>query len=1234
MSDIKSLFAVDKKIDNIKQKNNKKAASSSVKKSQISPVKWGTVWILSLKQLYSERGIAFSRIYSIPAVKELKITDNEVIAQVKDANSQFYKLKINLEKADEIVRAQIKNFICSNPSVALEVGFGHLPESFMDFIDDLGIFPQNLDEIKISCSCRREFNCSHVESVYAVLEREINKNPFIIFNLRGISAVELMEVASAVNGLETKVKKDINSKFVPIGEYIYNEENFACKEDFSFPATDLNSLFSLLPANPIFFERRDFKSKLLDIYETVQSELDSILVKGKLPPIRNTEFYLYYTNDNVLKAFITPANNFLYYLKSKGSLFRYSIQKLTVPVIDKNEQKIILQEKEGISLLAETVFEYFLYYSLSESNDEISPSSIFLNQTASLAVALVKSLSFVPEVIMHDNGDFTVRYVPLGDIEEILNSHKSRMPANLAFKDKGCKILAQDGSYDILSIFITYIIHKLTFLKSSKLKSCSITNIFTKPQPLSAISPKGKNIAASISYWLDVLSIRNKNISPIIRVESCENQDNNFTIHIDIINHKTTDIIDLSKLFENKEEIFSMSSQQIRSEISGQILVASNYMPVLREILDSKGLMSPSIDLKEILDLISRTSIVLSALGIKIVLPKGLRNLLSPRVVLKAMTKDSKNIDISTFFEEDNSSHLSLKNLLDFSYEIAIGEEKLSKEEFLELVKSAEGIVKYKDQYIMLNPQEIKLILKKIDNTAPEISSPMELLHSALSGFYNDIGFDIDDTFKRLINDFIKIDEITIPIGLKGTLRPYQERGFKWLYSNTMRGFGSCIADDMGLGKTIQVISLILKLKEDDKLNKPALVICPTTLVGNWYKECARFAPSLKVHIYHGTERILDFDSADVIITTYGLLRNEIGSFEDKNWDIVIIDEAQNIKNPAAAQTIAVKSVKTKTYIAMTGTPVENRLSELWSIFDFINKGYLGNITSFQRNYAIPIEKHRDVEKIEKLRLATSPFALRRLKNDKSIITDLPEKIVFDEYCYLTKEQAALYEKVLETSFKSIETKTGIQRRGQIFKLITSLKQICNHPTQFTKIDRLSKDLSGKTEKAFSIIEQVFEQNEKAIIFTQYKEMGDLLINMLKDEFNMNIPFFHGSVSRTQRDKMVEEFQFNDDIKLMVISLKAGGLGLNLTSATNVIHYDLWWNPAVEDQATDRTYRIGQTQNVIIHRLITLGTFEEKIDEMIKSKRELANLTVSTGEKLITELSNQELKEIFSLSRI
>jgi SNF2 family DNA or RNA helicase len=357
---------------------------------------------------------------------------------------------------------------------------------------------------------------------------------------------------------------------------------------------------------------------------------------------------------------------------------------------------------------------------------------------------------------------------------------------------------------------------------------------------------------------------------------------------------------------------------------------------------------------------------------------------------------------------------------------------------------------------------------------------------------------------------------------------------------------------------------------------------------------------------------------------------SKLSAFE---WPVVIIDEAQNIKNPDTDQTRAVKLLKARAFIAMSGTPVENRLSELWSIFDFTNKGYLGHMSGFQQKFALPIEKYRNREQIEKLKAATGPFIMRRLKSDRTIIDDLPEKLVFEEYCYLTKEQSALYRQVVKNTMKVIEESEGIERKGLIFSLITSLKQICNHPAHFSKKGRADKNLSGKTERLIELTEKILNVREKALIFTQYREMGDILTEIIESEHGEEALFFHGGLTRKKRDAMVDSFQEDGIHNIMIISLKAGGTGLNLTSASNVIHYDLWWNPAVEEQATDRTYRIGQKRNVMVHRLITLGTFEEKIDEMIKAKRELADLTVATGERWLTEMSDRELRNLFALTK-
>ena len=431
-------------------------------------------------------------------------------------------------------------------------------------------------------------------------------------------------------------------------------------------------------------------------------------------------------------------------------------------------------------------------------------------------------------------------------------------------------------------------------------------------------------------------------------------------------------------------------------------------------------------------------------------------------------------------------------------------------------------------------------------------------------------------------------------------------------------------------------LTLLARLKEDGKLTHHALIICPTTLATNWERECKRFAPSLTTSIYHGSERAFDFEGSDIVITTYGIARREAKEFAAHAWSIVIVDEAQNLKNHETAQTKAVKSIPAPMKVALSGTPVENRLSELWSLFDWLNKGYLHGITRFRDDFAKPIEKERNADTIERLRRITAPFILRRLKSDKSIIADLPDKIITNQYASLTKEQAALYETTVQRALKALEGNTEadvIERSGMIFSMITALKQICNHPANYTKKGNPKSKDSGKAARLLELLDSIQEADEKALIFTQYTEMGTLMQEMIAEEMNAETLFFHGGITRKKRDAFVEQFQTDAATRFMIVSLKAGGTGLNLTAATNVIHYDLWWNPAVENQATDRAYRIGQTRNVQVHRFITQSTFEEKIDAMIQAKQELANLTVGTGERWITELSNKELRDIFTLAR-
>ncbi len=500
---------------------------------------------------------------------------------------------------------------------------------------------------------------------------------------------------------------------------------------------------------------------------------------------------------------------------------------------------------------------------------------------------------------------------------------------------------------------------------------------------------------------------------------------------------------------------------------------------------------------------------------------------------------------------------------------------------------------------------------------------------------------ELEDSVKKHLNakDFAKFKKLIkenkiydVPDTLTGELRPYQKIGYSWLVQNIRFGFGSILADDMGLGKTIQILSAILYYKEKNLLeDKTALIIVPPTLISNWENEIKKFTPDLTYFIYHGSNRTFPLETYDIILTSYGVVRLDLDMFVDQRWFLCIIDEAQNIKNPNTEQTKAIKSVDARSKVALTGTPIENKLMDYWSIFDFVNKGYLSTKDDFKRQYVMPIEKLEDEETLQDLRTIAKPFVLRRLKTDDDIKKELPEKFINDIYCTLTKKQIRLYNAILEEIFFDIENSKGIQRKGIILKILTALKQTCNHPAQFLDIKNPKISESGKMELLVDILSNILDADEKVLIFTQYVEMGKLIQKLISKKFKREVLFLHGSQSRQEKTNVIDTFQENEDYKILVATLKTGGTGLNLTAAQNVIHYDLWWNPAVENQATDRVHRIGQENDVMVYRFITKGTLEETIDAISKHKTDLASKSISNDETFLTEMTNEELKEVLKL---
>ncbi|MFS8119157.1 MAG: DEAD/DEAH box helicase, partial [Microcoleus sp.] len=481
----------------------------------------------------------------------------------------------------------------------------------------------------------------------------------------------------------------------------------------------------------------------------------------------------------------------------------------------------------------------------------------------------------------------------------------------------------------------------------------------------------------------------------------------------------------------------------------------------------------------------------------------------------------------------------------------------------------------------------------------------------------------------------------------QGNLREYQKRGVSWLQYLEQLGLNGCLADDMGLGKTIQVIARLLQERElaqkaGIKNIPPTLLIAPTSVVGNWYHEIQKFAPQLQATIHHGTQRAKESKAFkqtcrenDLLITSFALARLDAKLLGEIKWHRIVLDEAQNIKNPKAALTKAILKLNAPHRLAVTGTPIENRLLDLWSIFNFLNPGYLGNQTQFRRNFELPIQKNNDIRQSATLKKLVEPFILRRVKTDKSIIKDLPDKVEQKLFCNLTKEQASLYQAVVKDVETKINELEGIQRKGLILATLTKLKQICNHPMQFLQDgSEFTPERSHKLTRLSEMVEEVLDEGESLLIFTQFTELGQALEKYLRQVCHYKTYYLSGSTSRQKREQMIVDFQDPEtEPSIFVLSLKAGGVGITLTKANHVFHFDRWWNPAVEDQATDRAFRIGQQRNVFVHKFVAMGTLEERIDEMLEDKKKLAGAIVGADESWLTELDNEAFKKLIVLNQ-
>lgn len=873
------------------------------------------------------------------------------------------------------------------------------------------------------------------------------------------------------------------------------------------------------------------------------------------------------------------------------------------------------------------------------------------------ALRLVASVTarqqFLPNVSVSDEKHWAV-WDPVfaGRDSELLGWMARRMPASCRAFSASSKEPPQVPAMSILEMFVARVTDHLVRGAVSGILPTGSRAMSIHDNWLRALGSRmGKitgrvgdlaMLAAGVSEWRRPVSLTTSQpLRFIVRLEDPEEdapEGSGWKIRFLLQPRNDSSLlVPAEQIWEGKAAIPGASARATKEFILSTLGQISGIAPGMVDNLES-GLDAVSIDLSAAYKFLTEEAPALEQAGYGVMLPawwtgRGAKK----RLEARARVKSSRM---------QGGSGITLEMLVRFDWDLALEGQKVSIRELEKLAAMKVPLVRVRGQWVEVGSKEIEKAIKFLKEQ-PKEATLRDVVMMGLGGANapGGVEFSVTGASRQIANmleqidDKAKLENLKQPKGFTGTLREYQIHGYSWLSFLQRWGLGGCLADDMGLGKTIQILALAQQYaKADDR--RPILLVCPTSVMENWRREAARFTPELSVMIHHGPGRKTgeafkkESRKYALVVSSYGLLHKDISFIGATQWGGVVLDEAQNIKNADTKQAQAARSLEAGFRFALTGTPVENNVGDLWSIMEFLNPGLLGTRAEFARRFFTPIQAERDQAATERLRRITGPFILRRLKTDKSVISDLPEKMEMNVYCQLTKEQASLYAAVLKEMEKAVYDAEGIGRKGAILGVLSKLKQVCNHPAQFTMDSYGIAGRSGKLARLAEMLAEVVESGERALVFTQFVEMGHIIKRYVQESFGFEVPFLHGGVPRVQRDRMVTNFQEGkSQSQVFILSLKAGGTGLNLTAANHVFHFDRWWNPAVENQATDRAFRIGQKKNVMVHKLVCVGTLEERIDEMIERKKEISENVVGTGEGWLTELSNEDLRRALALGK-
>ncbi len=1171
---------------------------------------WGRFFMEAMEALADDGRLARGRSYAgNGAVLELNVAGGVIKAKVAGNYAPFYRVSIGFAPLSDKAAAAVEAEFSADPLLHARIASGELPEGLTERLAKAGasLVPRKWSEITRSCTCPDDGDpCKHQAAVYYLLAQEIDRDPFVLFRLRGIDpgaaspapsrlpAGKLKPARAAVKPVELLIPGHLLPHLV---------EPWPEPRGTGDPLAGIGPLSAYVAAIPAMLPPSrglapfDLRVALTAFYHRVASRGTELLAAPASAAMSGAR----------QRTFARSRFDLIFW--PDGSAFIYS------PLFPKDGN---LEPLEASRLFA----------ACDESDG--STSYRFLRAFFRAARSMVSAGAFVPDLMVAD-GNVSAYWKParlFTDVQALLAALEPAVPAPSGYDD-GKLVPDPRATIELLAVaFLSSLATALRFsLPSIRENDHPVARVLFRSLAVPCDRPGSRALPGALHAWLSVYDLAAKRLPLELKVAAVKAsaKDARADAKAGTTERGLAFLLSAAVVGEAGSRVAlckaaasggSPAANTAAGEAMAFAALLSNFVPALARL----GVETfAELGEKELADFIVDAAPLLGRFGVQLVLPKELKRLATPRPALRATRKSSL------------VTYLDLATAFNFDWTVAIGDERLTPAEFSELVGIGLTLVRWRNEWVRIDPAEAARVLARVSGR--KAPGPMEALRTALSG-----DAEIDGELGEAVGFLIgagrrEADDAPVPLSLCATLRPYQERGYRWMLGNFDRGLGCLLADDMGLGKTVQTIAAMLALKETGRLPDGALVCAPASLLTNWERELAKFAPSLSICLYYGASRKLASGkkAADVTLSSYETWIRDQKKLEAKSWSLLVLDEAHYIKNPGSGRAKAVKAIKADRRLALTGTPVENNLAELWSVFDFALPGYLGTLARFSSEFRRPIELDRSPEAADRLRRATAPFIMRRLKTDKAVAADLPDKLVVDEYATLVPAQVALYEAIAGEGLARIQSAGDEDRLGLVLALITALKQASNHPRNYDKESPGSSDRSGKARLLVALLESAFEAGERVLVFSQYVEMLEILSGVVRDELGVEPYLLHGGMSKKRRDDQVDRFQTERGPGVFLISLKAGGVGLNLTAATRVVHYDLWFNPAVENQATDRAFRIGQSRNVFVHRLITRNTIEERIDAMIASKRELSELTVRSGESWIAALGDAELRELVAL---